>query len=66
MTVETANVFFSLLSFAALAVAVLVGGGALVARRSPDGTVAAWIDALQGAGLSRVAFVTASSAASSP
>lgn len=47
MTVETANVFFSLLSFAALAVAVLVGGGALVARRSPDGTVAAWIDEIR-------------------
>ena len=37
-----------------------------VDRAVPYGTVAAWIDALQGAGLSRVAFVTAPQAASSP
>ncbi len=37
-----------------------------VDRAVPYGTVASWIDALQGAGLSRVAFVTAPAAASSP
>jgi biopolymer transport protein ExbD len=37
-----------------------------VDRSVPYGTVAAWIDGLQGAGLSRVAFVTAPVAASSP
>jgi biopolymer transport protein TolR len=37
-----------------------------VDRSVPYGTVAAWIDVLQGAGLSRVAFVTAPVAASSP
>jgi biopolymer transport protein ExbD/biopolymer transport protein TolR len=35
-------------------------------RAVPYGDVAAWIDALQAAGLSRVAFVTAPGAASSP
>ncbi|RVT88858.1 ExbD/TolR family protein [Inhella crocodyli] len=35
-------------------------------RAVPYGTVATWIDALQGAGLSRVAFVTAPQGASSP
>ena len=38
----------------------------LADRAVPYGTVATWIDALQGAGLSRVAFVTAPQGASSP
>lgn len=44
MTTETANVFFSLLSFAALALAVGIGGLALAARARPDGGAARLLD----------------------
>lgn len=40
MDVSAANLFFSLLSMAAAALAILVVVAALVARRSPDGAVA--------------------------
>ncbi|HSL58067.1 MAG TPA: disulfide oxidoreductase [Acidimicrobiales bacterium] len=47
MSVETANVFFSVLSLAAGALAVTVAIAAVVARRSPDGRAALLLDEIR-------------------
>lgn len=47
MNVETANLFFAFLSLAALALAVAIPIGVLVARRRPDSSVAVLLDDLR-------------------
>jgi disulfide bond formation protein DsbB len=58
MSVQTANIFFSLLSLAAAALAVTVAIGAVIARRSPDGAVAGLLDEVRPGAL-WIAFVIA-------
>ena len=47
MSIETANIFFSVLSLAAGALAIAIAGAALLARSSPDGTAALLLDEIR-------------------